>query len=103
MLGGVSITETVLENAKEMKELARVHKNTRLKKLLPHSPHSAQPENKKPIAAKCDVGTNKNAVSIFYAAIIFTFCGYRIFYFRLLTTLLNLGIFQKRSHEICVE
>ena len=31
MLGGVSITETVLENAKEMKELAQVHKNTRLK------------------------------------------------------------------------
>ena len=31
ILGGAKITETVIENAKEMKELARVHKNTRLK------------------------------------------------------------------------
>lgn len=31
LLGGAEITATVLENAKEMKELAQVHKNTRLK------------------------------------------------------------------------
>lgn len=31
LLGGAEITQAVLENAKEMKELARVHKNTRLK------------------------------------------------------------------------
>ena len=31
MLGGVKITDTVLQNAKEMKELAQVHKNTRVK------------------------------------------------------------------------
>ena len=31
MLGGTTITQTVLDNAKEMKELAQVHKNTRLK------------------------------------------------------------------------
>ena len=31
LLGGAEITAAVLENAKEMKELAQVHKNTRLK------------------------------------------------------------------------
>ena len=31
LLGGAEITSAVLENAKEMKELAQVHKNTRLK------------------------------------------------------------------------
>lgn len=31
LLGGAEITEAVLRNAKEMKELAQVHKNTRLK------------------------------------------------------------------------
>lgn len=31
LLGGAEITETVFQNAKEMKELAQVHKNTRLK------------------------------------------------------------------------
>ena len=31
LLGGAQITEAVLQNAKEMKELAQVHKNTRLK------------------------------------------------------------------------
>ncbi len=31
LLGGARITQAVLENAKEMKELAQVHKNTRLK------------------------------------------------------------------------
>ena len=31
LLGGAKITEAVLENAREMKELAQVHKNTRLK------------------------------------------------------------------------
>ena len=31
LLGGAEITDAVLENAREMKELARVHKNTRLK------------------------------------------------------------------------
>ena len=31
LLGGAEITQAVFENAKEMKELARVHKNTRLK------------------------------------------------------------------------
>jgi DNA repair protein RecN (Recombination protein N) len=31
LLGGARITDAVLENAKEMKELAQVHKNTRLK------------------------------------------------------------------------
>ena len=31
LLGGADITDAVLENAREMKELARVHKNTRLK------------------------------------------------------------------------
>lgn len=31
LLGGAQITSAVLENAREMKELARVHKNTRLK------------------------------------------------------------------------
>lgn len=31
LLGGAELTQAVFENAKEMKELARVHKNTRLK------------------------------------------------------------------------
>jgi DNA repair protein RecN (Recombination protein N) len=31
LLGGARITDAVLENAREMKELAQVHKNTRLK------------------------------------------------------------------------
>ena len=31
LLGGARITDAVLENAREMKELALVHKNTRLK------------------------------------------------------------------------
>ena len=31
LLGGAKITPAVLQNAKEMKELAQVHKNTRLK------------------------------------------------------------------------
>ncbi|MCD8154137.1 MAG: DNA repair protein RecN [Clostridiales bacterium] len=31
LLGGAQITDAVLQNAREMKELARVHKNTRLK------------------------------------------------------------------------
>ena len=31
MLGGTRITQSVLSNACEMKELAQVHKNTRLK------------------------------------------------------------------------
>jgi DNA repair protein RecN (Recombination protein N) len=31
LLGGAKITPAVLENAREMKELARVHKNARLK------------------------------------------------------------------------
>ena len=31
LLGGAEITPAVFENAKEMKELAQVHKNTRLK------------------------------------------------------------------------
>ena len=31
MLGGAKITDSVLANAEEMKELARVQKNTRLK------------------------------------------------------------------------
>lgn len=31
LLGGAEITQTVFENAKEMKELAQIHKNTRLK------------------------------------------------------------------------
>ena len=31
LLGGAEITEAVFRNAKEMKELARVQKNTRLK------------------------------------------------------------------------
>jgi DNA repair protein RecN (Recombination protein N) len=31
LLGGAKITAAVMENAKEMKELAQVHKNSRLK------------------------------------------------------------------------
>ena len=31
LLGGAEITEAVLQNAREMKELAQVHKNARLK------------------------------------------------------------------------
>ena len=31
LLGGAEITQAVFDNAKEMKELAQVHKNTRLK------------------------------------------------------------------------
>ena len=31
LLGGAEITEAVMENAKEMKELAQIHKNSRLK------------------------------------------------------------------------
>ena len=31
LLGGAEITQAVYQNAKEMKELAQVHKNTRVK------------------------------------------------------------------------
>ena len=31
LLGGAELTQAVFDNAKEMKELAQVHKNTRLK------------------------------------------------------------------------
>ena len=31
LLGGAQITDAVFENAKEMKDLAQVHKNSRLK------------------------------------------------------------------------